>query len=77
MDMSADMPKHFLQSRFGFNFETNYTVCGRYGVFKIANEGTARIYAQDHGLRSIGLRPLTCFGVGREVQTLVSICHLR
>jgi len=38
-----------------------------YGVFKIANEGTARIYYQDHKIRSIGLRPLTCFGVGREV----------
>lgn len=38
-----------------------------YGVFKIANEGTARIYFQDHKIRSIGLRPLTCFGVGREV----------
>lgn len=38
-----------------------------YGVFKLCNEGTARIYAQDHGINSVGLRPYTCFGVGREV----------
>ncbi len=28
-----------------------------YGVFKQANEGTARIYAQDWGVNSIGIRP--------------------
>ncbi len=38
-----------------------------YGVFKQCNEGTGRIYLQDHGVRSVGLRPYTCFGVGREV----------
>jgi nucleoside-diphosphate-sugar epimerase len=37
-----------------------------YGVFKLANEGTARIYAQDHGLASIGLRPFTVYGPGRD-----------
>mmetsp|Transcript_106284 Transcript_106284/g.317608 ORF Transcript_106284/g.317608 Transcript_106284/m.317608 type:complete len:353 (+) Transcript_106284:100-1158(+) len=38
-----------------------------YGVFKLCNEGTARLFWQDHGVASVGLRPLTIFGVGREV----------
>ena len=37
-----------------------------YGVYKRANEGTARIYWQDEGLSSVGLRPLTVYGVGRD-----------
>lgn len=37
-----------------------------YGVFKRTNEGNARIYFQDHGLRSVGLRPLTVYGVNRD-----------
>ncbi len=37
-----------------------------YGVFKCTNEGNARIYYQDHGLSSIGLRPWTVYGVGRD-----------
>lgn len=37
-----------------------------YGVYKLANEGTARIYAADDGIASIGLRPMTVYGVGRD-----------
>jgi nucleoside-diphosphate-sugar epimerase len=37
-----------------------------YGVFKCCNEGNARIYYQDFGISSIGLRPWTVFGVGRD-----------
>lgn len=37
-----------------------------YGVFKRANEGNARVYYLDHGLSSVGLRPLTVYGVGRD-----------
>jgi nucleoside-diphosphate-sugar epimerase len=37
-----------------------------YGFFKVCNEGNARIYYQDHGVSSIGLRPWTVFGVGRD-----------
>ena len=37
-----------------------------YGVYKQANEGTARIYWQDHKLSSIGLRPHTVYGPGRD-----------
>jgi nucleoside-diphosphate-sugar epimerase len=37
-----------------------------YGVFKLANEGNARIYFLDHGVSSVGLRPLTVYGVNRD-----------
>jgi nucleoside-diphosphate-sugar epimerase len=38
-----------------------------YGYFKCCNEGNARVYHQDHGLSSIGLRPWTVYGVGRDL----------
>jgi len=37
-----------------------------YGVYKLANEGNARVYARDSGVSSIGLRPLTVYGLGRD-----------
>jgi UDP-glucuronate 4-epimerase len=37
-----------------------------YGVHKQADEGMARIYDQDYGLRSIGLRPYVIYGPGRD-----------
>jgi UDP-glucose 4-epimerase len=37
-----------------------------YGVFKQANEGNAKIYFLDHGISSVGLRPLTVYGVNRD-----------
>ena len=37
-----------------------------YGVYKQANEGTARIYWLDDGVSSIGLRPYTVYGPGRD-----------
>jgi UDP-glucuronate 4-epimerase len=37
-----------------------------YGVFKVTNEETARMFWQDHGLPSIGLRPWAVFGPGRD-----------
>ena len=37
-----------------------------YGVFKQADEGTARIYWQDDAIASIGLRPYTIYGPGRD-----------
>jgi nucleoside-diphosphate-sugar epimerase len=37
-----------------------------YGVFKVCNENNARIYFQDFGLSSVGLRPWTIYGVGRD-----------
>ena len=38
-----------------------------YGVFKTANSGNAKIYYLDHGIKSIGLRPASVYGVGREI----------
>lgn len=37
-----------------------------YGAFKRCNEDNARVYFQDHKLSSVGLRPLTVYGVGRD-----------
>ena len=37
-----------------------------YGVYKRANEGTAHVYWADHGVASVGLRPHTVFGPGRD-----------
>ena len=38
-----------------------------YGHFKCCNEGNAAIYYQDFGISSIGLRPWTVYGVGRDL----------
>jgi nucleoside-diphosphate-sugar epimerase len=37
-----------------------------YGVYKLANEGNARVYWLDDGIPSVALRPLTVYGVGRD-----------
>jgi nucleoside-diphosphate-sugar epimerase len=37
-----------------------------YGVFKAANEGNARNFYSSDGISSIGLRPWTVFGPGRD-----------
>jgi nucleoside-diphosphate-sugar epimerase len=38
----------------------------QYGVHKLANEGTARVYWLDNGVGSIGLRPYIVYGPGRD-----------
>jgi nucleoside-diphosphate-sugar epimerase len=37
-----------------------------YGVYKYANEGNARVFYSTNGISSIGLRPWTVYGVGRD-----------
>ena len=37
-----------------------------YGVYKQANEGTARVYWKENGVSSVGLRPYVVFGPGRD-----------
>jgi nucleoside-diphosphate-sugar epimerase len=37
-----------------------------YGVYKRANEGTAQVYFADDGISSIGFRPYSVYGVGRD-----------
>lgn len=45
---------------------TSGTPRTHYGVFKQANEGNARVFFADRGLNSVGIRPLTVYGVGRD-----------
>jgi UDP-glucuronate 4-epimerase len=37
-----------------------------YGVYKLANEGTARVYWEEDGVASIGIRPYVVYGPGRD-----------
>ena len=37
-----------------------------YGVYKLANEGTARLYQAESGVPSIGIRPYVVYGAGRD-----------
>jgi UDP-glucuronate 4-epimerase len=37
-----------------------------YGVYKLANEGTARLYHEESGVPSIGIRPYVVYGPGRD-----------
>jgi UDP-glucuronate 4-epimerase len=37
-----------------------------YGVYKLANEGTARVYWVDDDVASIGIRPYVVYGPGRD-----------
>jgi nucleoside-diphosphate-sugar epimerase len=37
-----------------------------YGVFKVANEETARLYWDEHRIRSSGFRPHSVYGPGRD-----------
>lgn len=37
-----------------------------YGVYKSANEGTARLYYLEHGISSLTLRPYTVYGPARD-----------
>ena len=37
-----------------------------YGAFKVCNEQNARVYWLDHGVSSVGLRPWTVYGIGRD-----------
>lgn len=37
-----------------------------YGVYKQANEGNARVFYSTNGISSVGLRPWTVYGVGRD-----------
>ncbi|MEA2787515.1 MAG: UDP-glucose 4-epimerase, partial [Candidatus Eremiobacteraeota bacterium] len=38
-----------------------------YGAYKLCTEGCARAYWDDAGIRSVGLRPSTVYGPGREI----------
>lgn len=57
----ADYPEGPLSDEVRLSPSTNY------GFYKICNEGNAKVYFLDHGMTSIGLRPWTVYGVGRDV----------
>ncbi|MEE2737385.1 MAG: NAD(P)-dependent oxidoreductase [Planctomycetota bacterium] len=46
--------------------DARMTPVTHYGAFKVANENNAQIYWLDHNIVSIGLRPWTVYGVGRD-----------
>jgi nucleoside-diphosphate-sugar epimerase len=46
--------------------DVKLTPTTHYGFYKVCNEGNAAVYYRDHGLSSIGLRPWTVYGVGRD-----------
>jgi nucleoside-diphosphate-sugar epimerase len=49
-----------------YDRDANVAPSTLYGVFKLANEGTGAIFAAEHGLASVGLRPFTVYGPGRD-----------
>jgi nucleoside-diphosphate-sugar epimerase len=57
-------PANYPAGRLGDDVKLTPTT--HYGYFKCCNEGSARVYFQDHGISSIGLRPWTVYGVGRD-----------
>ena len=46
-----------------------------YGVFKLANEGSARIAFEENGIPSIGVRPYTVYGPGRDQGVTAAPTH--
>jgi nucleoside-diphosphate-sugar epimerase len=46
--------------------EVRLAPLSHYGAFKVCNELNAKVYWLDHGITSIGLRPWTVYGVGRD-----------
>ncbi len=55
------------ESKTPLSDDVRLTPSTHYGYFKCCNEGNARIYFQDHGISSVGLRPWTVYGVGRDL----------
>ncbi len=46
--------------------EVRLSPLSHYGAYKVCNELNARVYWLDQGITSIGLRPWTVYGVGRD-----------
>ena len=46
--------------------EVRLAPLSHYGAFKVCNELNARVYWLDNGVTSVGLRPWTVYGVGRD-----------
>ena len=50
----------------GVGDEVRLVPLSHYGAYKVCNELNARVYWLDQGITSIGLRPWTVYGVGRD-----------
>lgn len=46
--------------------EVRLAPLSHYGAYKVCNELNARVYWLDNGISSVGLRPWTVYGVGRD-----------
>jgi nucleoside-diphosphate-sugar epimerase len=57
---AADYPDHII----GPDAERKPTTL--YGVYKVATEDLAKVYWAENGVRSVGLRPHTVYGPGRD-----------
>jgi nucleoside-diphosphate-sugar epimerase len=53
-------------ARGGVGDEVRLVPLSHYGAYKVCNEMNARVYWLDQGITSIGLRPWTVYGVGRD-----------
>jgi UDP-glucuronate 4-epimerase len=64
----AERMRHlvYASSAAAIDLDSGGTPSTIYGVYKRANEGSAAVYAREHGLASIGLRPHTVYGPGRD-----------
>jgi nucleoside-diphosphate-sugar epimerase len=51
----------------GVGDEVRLAPLSHYGAYKVCNELNARVYWLDQGITSIGLRPWTVYGVGRDL----------
>ena len=52
--------------RAGLADEVRLAPLTHYGAYKVCNELNARVYWLDNGVTSVGLRPWTVYGVGRD-----------
>jgi nucleoside-diphosphate-sugar epimerase len=50
----------------GRSGQSHGTLPTLYGAYKHCNEQTAKVYSQDWGVHSVGLRPGVVYGVGRD-----------
>jgi len=57
---AADYPDHIIS----IDAERKPTTL--YGVYKVATEDLAKVYWAENGIRSVGLRPHTVYGPGRD-----------
>lgn len=58
--------KNFEYENGVFNHMSPFLPHSHYGVYKIANEGSAKVYFENDGISSIGIRPYVVYGPMRD-----------